>query len=285
MCDSKSSSDGGNILSYITKLIEARDNLLKVIINSNQSTVFINRLAMDVDRKPSEDASSISNSSILQSGPIATDIEKSTPALEQTPNDFGPPPDGGYEAWMAVLGGFCTVFASFGWINCIGVFQAYYQSNQLAAYSSSTVAWIPSTETFMLFVMVCHQEHAKILGTDTTKGPVAGKLTDDFGPRIPILVGSILHVFGLMMTSISKEYYQIFLAQSVCSAIGCSFLFYPTIAALGTWFLRHRVSSIACCLKLDMYLKHGIARYYVLSSYDKHGYFQGLVPAVQCKIC
>ena len=53
-----------------------------------------------------------------------------------------------------------------------------------------------------------------------------GKMTDDLGPRIPVLIGSFLHVFGLMMTSLSKEYYQIFLAQSVCSAMGCSFLFY-----------------------------------------------------------
>jgi len=42
------------------------------------------------------------------------------------------------------------------------------------------------------------------------------------------------------MTSISKEYYQFFLAQSICSGLGCSFLFYPLIAACGTWFLRHR---------------------------------------------
>jgi hypothetical protein len=31
-----------------------------------------------------------------------------------------------------------------------------------------------------------------------------------------------------MMTSISNNYYQIFLAQSVCSGIGCSFLFFPS---------------------------------------------------------
>jgi MFS family permease len=71
-------------------------------------------------------------------------------------------------------------------------------------------------------------------------GPVAGKFVDDYGPRLPILLGSFLHVFGLMMVSISDKYYQIFLAQAVCSAIGCSFLFYPSIAACGTWFLKHR---------------------------------------------
>ncbi|KAF5000922.1 hypothetical protein FGRMN_1379 [Fusarium graminum] len=138
--------------------------------------------------------------------------------------DFGPPPDGGLEAWSVVAGGFCAVFASFGWINCIGIFQDYYQRNQLKAFSSSTVAWIPSVESFMMFFW----------------GPVVGKMTDELGPRIPILIGSFLHVFGLMMTSISKEYYQILLSQSFCSAIGCSFLFYAPIAAVGTWFARHR---------------------------------------------
>ncbi|KAJ3478961.1 hypothetical protein NLG97_g8443 [Lecanicillium saksenae] len=151
-----------------------------------------------------------------------TDTEKATPPAANVDPDA--PPDGGLAAWTVVLGGFCTVFASFGWINCIGIFQDYYQHHQLASYSSSTVAWITSTESFMMFFW----------------GPLVGKMTDDLGPRIPVLIGSFLHVFGLMMTSLSKEYYQIFLAQSVCSAIGCSFLFYAPIAALGTWFRRHR---------------------------------------------
>lgn len=34
---------------------------------------------------------------------------------EQPPTDF---PDGGFQAWLVVFGGFCLVFASFGWINC-----------------------------------------------------------------------------------------------------------------------------------------------------------------------
>lgn len=59
------------------------------------------------------------------------------------------------------------------------------------------------------------------------QGLVAGKAFDDFGPKWPIILGSFLHVFGLMMTSISDKFWQFFLAQSVCSAIGCSFLFYP----------------------------------------------------------
>jgi hypothetical protein len=84
------------------------------------------------------------------------------------------PPDGGTQAWLVVLGGFCVVFASFGWINCtyypqksvrkrsqintktgIGVFQDFYQNHQLSDYSPSTVAWIPATESFFMFFCVC----------------------------------------------------------------------------------------------------------------------------------
>ena len=51
-------------------------------------------------------------------------------------------------------------------------------------------------------------------------------MADELGPRIPILLGSFLQVFGVMMISISTEYYQFFLAQSICNGLGCCFLFY-----------------------------------------------------------
>jgi hypothetical protein len=37
---------------------------------------------------------------------------------KQTESDANTFPDGGWEAWSVVAGGFCIVFASFGWINC-----------------------------------------------------------------------------------------------------------------------------------------------------------------------
>jgi hypothetical protein len=33
----------------------------------------------------------------------------------------------------------------------VGVFQEYYQNNQLKDYTSQEVAWIPSLEAFMMF--------------------------------------------------------------------------------------------------------------------------------------
>lgn len=45
--------------------------------------------------------------------------EKSDPASAPSgPSALAPPPDGGFQAWMVVVGAFCGLFVSFGWINC-----------------------------------------------------------------------------------------------------------------------------------------------------------------------
>lgn len=55
------------------------------------------------------------------------------------PSDF---PDGGLKAWLVVLGGWCGLFCTFGLVNCIGVFEAYYFHGPLSQYSESTISWI-----------------------------------------------------------------------------------------------------------------------------------------------
>ena len=106
-------------------------------------------------------------------------------------------------------------------------FQDYYQLNTLSQFSSSAVSWIPSMEVFVMF-----------LG-----GPVFGKVFDSYGPRYLLLFGTLFHVFGLMMTSLSTQYYQFFLAQGVCSAIGASAVFYAGMGSLSTWFFQKRATA------------------------------------------
>ncbi|KAJ5522438.1 hypothetical protein N7527_006553 [Penicillium freii] len=148
---------------------------------------------------------------------IAAGPAPATPAI-------GPPPDGGAQAWLVVLGAFCGLFVSFGWINCIGVFQEYYQSHQLSEFSTSTVTWITSLETFMMFLC----------------GPIFGTMFDSYGPRWILLLGTILHVFGLMMASLSTDYYQFILAQGICSPIGASAIFNASVNSVSTWFAKRR---------------------------------------------
>ncbi|KAK2836955.1 hypothetical protein FQN49_006553 [Arthroderma sp. PD_2] len=137
-------------------------------------------------------------------------------------------PDGGVEAWTVVFGGFCALFVSFGWINCVGIFQDYYQAHDLKSYSPSSVAWITSLEIFMMYLVA----------------PACGKGFDNFGPRYLLIGGSAFHVFGLMMTSLSTEYYQFLLAQGICSPLGAGFLFYPTMNSTVTWFYKRRALAV-----------------------------------------
>ncbi|KAJ4259560.1 hypothetical protein NW762_007489 [Fusarium torreyae] len=138
------------------------------------------------------------------------------------------PPDGGTAAWMVVLGAWCCSFCSPGWINSMGSFQEYYQREPLKDYSSSDIAWIPSLEIFFLFGL----------------GPIVGIIFDRYGPRPLIIGGTVLHVFGLMMASLAKTYYQFLLSQGVCSAIGVACLYSPALACISTWYLKKRGTAM-----------------------------------------
>lgn len=68
----------------------------------------------------SGDASAKTDDNWSSEPPQERDIaSKEAPVAEKKPGpDPNVFPDGGWEAWLAVAGGFFTVFASFGWINC-----------------------------------------------------------------------------------------------------------------------------------------------------------------------
>jgi hypothetical protein len=72
------------------------------------------------------------------------------------------------------------------------------------------IAWISSTEIFMVFAC----------------GPVFGGIIDSHGPRLVLAFGSVIHLFGLVMMSIARKYYQVLLAQGICSSIGTSAIYY-----------------------------------------------------------
>lgn len=73
--------------------------------------------------------------------------------------------------------------------------------------------------------------------------PLSGRLFDQYGPRLPIAIGTFMHVFGLMVTSLSTKYYQFVLSQSVCSGIGASMIFGPAMTAVSTLYHFPNASS------------------------------------------
>ena len=154
------------------------------------------------------------------------DVEK---AEKPPPNPWMDPksyPEGGAKAWLTVAGASACLFVSFGWVNCVGIFQDYYQTHQLREYSASEIAWIPALQS-----RSSSSHHPTLLTTLVFfmlfGGTFVGRIFDSYGPRYLLLFGTFFHVFGLMMTSISKKYYQLLLSQAICSSIGASMVFYP----------------------------------------------------------
>lgn len=133
----------------------------------------------------------------------STDVESSMPK-EAEPSDPQPsqPPDGGWMAWVQVMLTHIVFFNTWGVANGYGIFQQYY--SQRLNQSESSISWIGSVQVFFLFSV----------------GVVAGRLTDGGHFRIIFTCGVFLQVLGIFMTSLCMQYWQIFLAQSVCLGLG-----------------------------------------------------------------
>jgi hypothetical protein len=56
-------------------------------------------------------------------------------------------------------------------------------------------------------------------------------------------LGVFLEVFGMMMTSISSEFYQVILAPGLCVGIGSGCLFSPAISVVGTYFAKRSLAT------------------------------------------
>ncbi|KAF6787343.1 oxalate formate antiporter, partial [Colletotrichum sojae] len=60
-------------------------------------------------------------------------------------------PEGGLQAWMAVLGAWCAMISYMGLLNTLAVLQAWVSEHQLRGTLESTVGWIFSTYSFFLY--------------------------------------------------------------------------------------------------------------------------------------
>lgn len=98
-----------------------------------------------MSKPPSLDGATLETGQKIPTPPLQSDDdEKNRPAAAV---------DGGTRAWLCVAGASTALFVTFGWVNCIGLFQAVYEMDQLKEYSSSTIAWITSVECELFFLL------------------------------------------------------------------------------------------------------------------------------------
>jgi MFS family permease len=117
---------------------------------------------------------------------------------------------------------------TWGIVNAFGTYQTFYEVHLLHSHSPSAISWIGSIQASLLF-LVC---------------VLTGPFFDAGYIRTLLGVGSFLVIFGMMMTSLATQYYQIFLAQGLCTGIGAGMMFVPSIAVVSTYFDKNRAFAI-----------------------------------------
>ncbi|KAL9627442.1 MAG: hypothetical protein Q9164_007606, partial [Protoblastenia rupestris] len=141
--------------------------------------------------------------------------------------DPGPPPDGGLQAWTQAAMGHLIVINTWGYITSFGVFQTFYID--FLGKSPSAISWIGAVQIFLLFFI----------------GTFSGRATDYGLFKLTYGVGAFLQTLGVFMTSLSTEYWQLFLAQGICIGVGDGLVFCPALSLLSTYFTKKRGLAIA----------------------------------------
>jgi MFS family permease len=158
-------------------------------------------------------------------------LELNTPDVSEKPKHLGEKdtqefPEGGW-GWMVVLGGFLVLNTTYGMINAFGVYQVYY------------MATFPDVKPSILSLIGALQPTVIYLAAI----PVIF-LTNTFGPNWTIAIGGLIMCFALMMISICKEVWQLFLAQGVVFGLGAGIAFFTAMAVPQEWFKRKRALAI-----------------------------------------
>jgi MFS family permease len=138
-----------------------------------------------------------------------------------------PAPNGGFQAWMQVLMGHLVLINSWGYLSSFGFFQAHYSSTLDA--TPSAISWIGSMQIFMVYIV----------------GTFSGRALDAGHFHKVLALGSLLQILAVFTTSVSTQYWQLFLAQGVCKGLGDGLVFCPTVSLVATYFSTRRSLAMA----------------------------------------
>lgn len=164
-------------------------------------------------------------------------------------------PEGGTQGWLCVFGSFMALVGSLGLVNSTGTFQAYLESHQLRQHGSGQTGWIFGLFTFLTFFC----------------GIQIGPIFDARGPRLLVFLGSILVMVMMVGIGFCHEYWQFILTIGVAGGIGTSFIFTPSIAAVGHFF--HKKRGLATGIAASGGSIGGVIIPLILESlFDKYGF-------------
>lgn len=137
-------------------------------------------------------------------------------------------PEGGLRAWLCVLGSFLGLTNCFGTINSVSAIETYIAHNQLANVSASVIGWV-----FSIYMCV-----ALLFGVFT------GHLFDTQGPRIPIIMGTVLTFAGVFAMGNCHTIWQFILAFGVVAGLGTAVQMSALVGIISHYFYKRRGIAI-----------------------------------------
>lgn len=133
-------------------------------------------------------------------------------------------PDGGWRAWIVVLGSAIGLMTVFGVMQTISSIQVYIQKNMLKDVKISSTSWIFSVYMFC----------------NLSVGIIAGPLFDLYGIKRVLIPGILLNCGGLYGTAFCSKLSHFIISFGLASGIGSGLMMNPLMSVISHWFLKKR---------------------------------------------
>jgi MFS family permease len=108
-----------------------------------------------------------------------------------------------------------------------GVFNTYYA--ETLGTSQSTVSWVGSIQLWLIMFVSVFSGRALDAGL--------------FFPTF--FIGSVIQIVGIFTNSLCKNFWQLLLAQGMCTGLGSGIVFVPVMGIVTTYFQKHRGLAVA----------------------------------------
>lgn len=127
-------------------------------------------------------------------------------------------------AYVVLTGSWLTLFPSFGLMVSIGTLQEYWQSNQLADYSSRDIGWISGIFVYLALAL----------------GICFGPIFDRYGPRYIMVLGSAAYLLSVFLLAECTEYWHFMLCLGALGGPAAAALTTTSLAVVSHWFKTKR---------------------------------------------